>query len=301
MRETDPAFKGDVIMKTDHTEDFIRKAVTGLGILILASPLVAFPPAPAHTIKGAVRDQFGNPLTGEGATAILEAVSGATLTTPVQFGLQPGVNYRFEVPMDAGLTPDSYNRNALNPQAPFTLMVVIGATVYLPIEMMGNLESLGEPGGLTVINLTLGVDADGDGIPDAWEEVLIQSGVYGPSATIEDVGADDDSDGDGLSNFAEYIAGTYAFDPTDVFSLEIADVNEERYLLMFLAIRGRSYNIESSLLQDSNWETTEFTVDDGSSEPQALDSYAASSVEIVRVRIERKLGEDSRFFRLVVR
>ena len=188
-------------MKIDRVSGFFRKTAAGAVVFVLAGTLAAFPPDPHHTIKGAVRDQFGNPLTGEAANVILEPSSGATLSTPVRAGLQPGVNYRFEVPMDAGLAPGSYKRNALNPQAPFTLKVTIGNTIYLPLEMTGSLALLGEPGGLTVINLTLGVDSDGDGIPDAWEETLIQSGVDASLVTIVDVEPDGDADRDGLSNY----------------------------------------------------------------------------------------------------
>ena len=274
-----PAIKGCFIMKIDRVSGFFRKAAAGAVVFVLAGPLAAFPPAPHHTIKGVVRDQFGNPLTGEAANVILEPGSGIALSTPVQADLQPGVNYRFEVPIDAGLAPGSYKRNALNPQAPFTLKVTIGSTIYLPLEMTGSLASLGEPGGLTVINLTLGVDSDGDGIPDAWEETLIQSGVDASLASIVDVEPDGDADRDGLSNYTEYIAGTYAFDPNDVFALEILDADQVRYLLRFLAIRGRSYAIESSLSLDVGWEAAEFTLDDGSGNSLARADYYASSVE----------------------
>ena len=167
--------------------------------------------------------------------------------------------------------------------------------------MTGSLASLGEPGGLTVINLTLGVDSDGDGIPDAWEETLIQSGVDASLASIVDVEPDGDADRDGLSNYTEYVAGTYAFDPNDVFALEILDADQVRYLLRFLAIRGRSYAIESSLSLDAGWEAAEFTLDDGLASSLARVDYYASSVEIVTVRVARNEPENSRFFRLVAR
>jgi hypothetical protein len=39
--------------------------------------------------------------------------------------------------------------------------------------MKGDLSKLGEPGKRTHLDLTLGEDLDGDGIPDAWERALL--------------------------------------------------------------------------------------------------------------------------------
>jgi len=60
-------------------------------------------------------------------------------------------------------------------------------------------------------------DSDEDGMLDSWEM------AYFESTNAVNGGADDDWDGDGTSNYAEYIAGT---DPTDVDSLfEITDID----------------------------------------------------------------------------
>jgi len=55
------------------------------------------------------------------------------------------------------------------------------------------------------------LDDDGDGMPDDWEQQIIDAasgGIY----TIDDVLPNDDFDGDGFSNITEYEKGT---DPTD--------------------------------------------------------------------------------------
>lgn len=64
--------------------------------------------------------------------------------------------------------------------------------------------------------------------------------------TIADIRPEDDADKDGASNLTEYLAGTYAFDPKEGFSLAIGPVEAGRAALDFTAIRGRSYTIHAS-------------------------------------------------------
>jgi hypothetical protein len=108
--------------------------------------------------------------------------------------IQPGENYRLIVPMDSLSAIDPYKPTALHPLVGFRLKVRIGETVYVPIEMAGNLSTLGQPAGETLANLTLGVDSDGDGIPDAWENLLIQ--MLGGGLTLASITPDGDNDGD---------------------------------------------------------------------------------------------------------
>src|SRR6185369_12599050 len=111
---------------------------------------------------------------------------------------------------------------------------------YLPLEMVLGLRLLGEPAASTRIDLTLGVDTDGDGLPDAWE---LANGLNPNDPTD----ADRDLDGDGISNRTEYLAGTYAFDPADGFRLTLTGVTAGASDMEFLAIRGRTYTVEASL------------------------------------------------------
>jgi hypothetical protein len=186
----------------------VLKAVPLLAVLAVSSAL-AFPPAPHHLIKGMVRDQMGYPIEVEG-TVIMKTISGVVIQAPLNPELFVDASYRLEVPMDAGVTSDRYMPTALSPLVPFTMEIRIGSQTYLPFEMSGDFASLGEAGGTTVIDLTLGVDSDGDGIPDLWEEALIaKTRLY---ETLEDVDPNGDLDGDGLTNYEEYLAHTYAYD-----------------------------------------------------------------------------------------
>jgi hypothetical protein len=270
-----------------------------LGVLILAlgvSSVSAYPPAPHHTLYGMVRNQWGDPINIYPSDVFLETPSGTTLRSSLVDGLEPGVNYRLQVPMDSGTAPDLYQPTALRPFFQYRLKVIIGQTVYLPIEMVGDFSQIGQPSESTRIDLTLGVDSDGDGLPDAWEEALIA--VLGGS--LADINPNDDSDGDGINNMDEYLAGTYAFDPTDGFRLTLAGVNAGASALEFLAIRGRTYSIQASS-NFTQWAPVSFRVVTGGTPGTLQANYQAVDVRLLRVEVPIQPGaETNRYFKAVV-
>lgn len=276
---------------------FSKVAASLLGLLLAGSTL-AYPPAPHHTLYGVVRNQFGDPINISSGDVYLETPSGIQLRSSSASILEPGVNYLLEVPMDSGTAADPapYMPTALKPFFQYKLKVQIGQVTYLPIEMVGNFSQIGQPSLKTRIDLTLGVDSDGDGLPDAWEQALID--IYG--GTLGSIGPNDDTDGDGISNINEYIAGTYAFDPTDGFKLSILSANNGHSQLEFLGIRGRTYTIQESPTMQQ-WRTVNFRfVTDGV--PGTLqNNYRATDVRLLRVEVPFPTGAPTnRFFRAVV-
>lgn len=272
--------------------------VVALGDLL--QPAVrAFPPAPHHTLYGMVRDEWGNPLDVKGAEVVFETLSGTRLRTQISSGIQPGINYVLKIPMDSGLTADAYQPTAMRPTVAFRVKVVVGKTEYLPIELKGNLSQLGGPGKKTLLNLTLGEDSDGDGLPDAWERALIAQ--MGGGKTLADIRPGDDADGDGLSNLQEYLAGTYAFDPKDGFTLKVAGIQNESPILEFLTITGRNYRVQRSA-DLKGWEDTSFHLLVGSSTGAEISEYTATDVKMLRVLGPSGSGSSEKtFFRLIVR
>jgi hypothetical protein len=251
-----------------------------LGSCLLPAPALAYPPAPHHIIYGSVRNEMGDPIVVTNAEVILETMTGVQLKTQVIPNLAPGINYRLLVPMDAGLTADAYRPTALRPTVPFRLKVLIGQVTYIPIQMSGSYTNLGQPAQSTRLDLTLGEDSDGDGLPDAWERMLIAA--LGGGLSLKDIRPEDDADGDGLSNLQEYLAGTYAFDPSDGFELSIAGFNGSHALLDFMAIRGHTYTLLASAdLQ--TWIPIPFHIPEDASTAPGHDCYQATDVRILRV------------------
>src|SRR5436853_7506568 len=89
---------------------------------------LAYPPAPYHLIYGLVRDEYGTPFSGSEAQIILQTTNGVQLAGTVVPGLIVGVNYQIEIPMDSGLTADTYSPTALKSATPFRIYVVTAAT-----------------------------------------------------------------------------------------------------------------------------------------------------------------------------
>lgn len=275
----------------------MKKFALFISLVLLAPESIhAFPPAPYHLFYGVVRDELGNPINAETGLVILESGSGVQVSSPIALGIEPGISYRLPVPMDAGVTSDAYRPTALRPLLPFKMRVRIGNAVFLPIEMAGDFSSLGDAGGRTRIDLTLGEDSDGDGLPDAWERALLAQ----LGGDLSDVNGADDTDGDGLSNLDEYISGSYAFDKENGFLLTAVPSPDGPPLLEFLAIKGRTYTLHGSANLD-DWVQVPFQLADDPVGTGNRQNYQANDIRTVQVRaLPPADNPDLRMFKLMV-
>jgi len=80
------------------------------------------------------------------------------------------------------------------------------------------------------------IDADGDGLPDSWEN---QYGFdsHNPADAAED------ADQDGKTNLEEYLSGTDPRDAQSFLKIEGATLEEGRVAIEFLAMAGKSYSV----------------------------------------------------------
>jgi Bacterial TSP3 repeat len=209
----------------------------------------AFPPAPFHTLFGMVRDDNGQALRADGGEIVFYRNGSEFLRTPITETARFDQNYQIRLRMDMlRLGTQSYSGLANSTGASFTLGVVLNSIVYFPIEMSSS-RTLGSPGERVRLDLTLGVDTDGDGIPDAWEQSQLYAGGVMPGDHGWDlslINRDGDFDGDGVSNWQEYIAGTFAADPTDYLALSITEALPHHVRLRFFGIFNKVYSLESS-------------------------------------------------------
>ena len=125
-----------------------------------------------------------------------------------------------------------------------------------------------------------GEDSDGDGIPDEWEE----ANGLNPILTTD---AAEDSDNDGLSNLAEYYAGTDPQDAASVFHLSARRLANGKIELSFDATRdGQIVELQSTpALGQAGWE--------------AVMEWATENAGLQQVEIDVS-DSDAQFFRLLL-
>lgn len=251
-------------------------------LFALASSSSGFPPAPYYTLYGTVRDQVGQSITEEGAVLILLKAGEEVGRTPIGPG-QVDQNYELRVRIDQNRSGTTfYTPKAVASQGAFSVVVQMGGALFYPIEVTGTLTA-GNGGERIRLDLNLGGDADLDGLPDVWEEWQLYQAGYFPDANgnwpIHLITRDGDFDGDGFTNWQEYVAGTFAGDATDRFDLEIKERLTTSARLEFYGITGKTYTLERTT-DAVTWTDVAFSV--GGPGEGAM-AYTATNVGILTI------------------
>ena len=257
----------------------------------------AFPPAPAAIIYGMVKDQYGTPLVDAGDQVILRTPAGVQVVGTIQPGLAIGVNYALNVPMDAGTLGQLYTPNAQLAGNQYKLYVSVGISTNLPVEMTGAYSVLGIPASQTRQDLTLGADANGDGIPDQWESNFLAS--IGLNIALASINPNKDYTGDGRTLKQEYLLGDYPYNPGYNFQVSIVSQSAGSAVLAFKTMTGRTYTVSgSSDLQ--NWTPLLFTVP-ATGSGAVLTSYYASTIQPLQIQTVPSTNAPAvQFFRLAL-
>jgi hypothetical protein len=123
------------------------------------------------------------------------------------------------------------------PPGPYTLQFSDVAFYQTPPDQAGTLTNGGR---LALSGVYDFIDANRNGISDAWEKYYFGSA---PASRTQFT----DSDGDGMSDYAEFIAGTNPTNPASKLIFLSATLQPNKHLqLEWAAIPGRLYQVESS-------------------------------------------------------
>lgn len=273
-------------------------------VLIMSSPpLRAFPPEPYSTVYGDVRDQFGLLLPSDGAAVVVYKDGKELMRQGLVSSEGTDYNYQLRLRIDMlRSSSTSYSSVALATGMAYTMAVSIGSQLYYPIEM-ATPPLVGSPSVRSRLNLTLGVDSDGDGLPDAWEEAQLYHGgqLAGEGGwDLSLIDQNGDFDNDGVNNRMEYIAGTYATDSVSVLSLSIKEKLATSARLEFYAIYGKRYTLESSTDLET-WRAEPFILSDpaAANAPAAQSSLTSTVTGVMSIYAAD--AAHSTYYRLIVR
>lgn len=281
----------------------MKATATSILLLLLpgVSPVQAFPPAPYYTLYGTVRDQVGQTITAEGAVVVLLKGGVEVGRTPITSNLQLDQNYELQIHIDQNRSGTTlYNAKAVAALGLFSLVVEMNGALFYPIEVAGNLTA-GRGGERVRLDLTLGEDLDGDGLPDVWEQWQLYQAGYYPDENgnwpINLINKNGDLDGDGVSNWLEYLAGTFAGDATEKLELKIKEKLPTSVRFEFYAITGKAYTIERSL-DLVTWVRVPFSV--GTFAAGAV-AYTATNAGVLPAFTTPLAGSAREYYRLTVR
>lgn len=274
-------------------------AISTACLLAFWGSAYAFPPAPPTTIHGMVRGEFGYALDDGSADLVLLADGVEIVRAPIKDTGFLYENCRFTLPVDLNPLQGVYRNDAVSGDldAEYVIVVERNGRRIPVVEVNTAVDTfMPKAAGLVRVEFILGNDADGDGLPDAWERFQVGSGDYDGEDPLTALSREGDFDGDGLSDWNEYLAGTFAVLFEDSLSFRIVNVSDDgRTSFEFFGVNGKTYTLEASD-DASTWERVPFEMDTEAASQRS--SFKAETTEMNRLHLTHELPIPRKFYRL---
>jgi hypothetical protein len=140
--------------------------------------------------------------------------------------------------------------------------------------------------GATPINgdwFLLEADSDFDGIPDAW---MIAHFGHPTGQAADNSRAGDDADGDGMTNFQEYLAGTDPQNSASALRITAVSRSGSSIVVSFSAVAGKPYRLEyKNAITDSTWLMVSDLTPNSTGIAQITDSSVTGITRFYLVRL----------------
>lgn len=229
-------------------------ALASAAAIFLAAAIALAIPRPMVIYYGQACDAYGQVYRDNAEIFLMEGTNEVA-RFPIDGPLAPGVNFVLYAPYDGAYDDlENYVPNAINGGDRLDIWVSDLDGERKVTECV--VPVVEEAGSIIRLRVMAGEDNDGDGMLDAWE----RANGLNPNDPSD---ADTDLDGDGASNIHEFLAGTLANNPYDVFAATLGlDSANDVYAISFPTAYGKVYRIETAPLRvESNafpWTEAEF-------------------------------------------
>lgn len=162
-------------------------------------------------------------------------------------------------------------------------------------------SKIGSPGAVQRLDVVLATDSDGDGVSDEYvESITYWMALNGIEETYD---PNKDYDGDGRTNYEEYLAGTNPCDADDSFTIRQMASSEgiDNYIALRIPVaQGRAYYVKSTgdLADGASWKAINFS-EDSAAEPTSEYLMTGSTEMGYRTIFVKKNGTQ-RFYKVFV-
>lgn len=236
--------------------------------------------------------QVSNPVATTISSARLVVLSNTVITVAPPLNISVVTSSFFTVSIQAAGNPLPFGYEWRRGSLPVSSNEVFSRSSFVTLQaptnltssqsyrvVVRNLANAGNSANFQFFVSTL-VDEDGDGIPDNWESAHGLSPVDGG-----DGGAD--ADGDGSSNYQEYLAGT---NPTNALSRLTASVSAGmgEASVSFNALSNRTYSIEYQEVLGSAWQRLAEVLAKGSNRVEAVTDDSGATNRFYRIVTPRQ-------------
>ena len=271
--------------------------VCAAALAVLPSAAVNFPVG-THLVKGTLKDWQNKVLTSSAAVTVQAVSTNGTViaSTKVADPTVDGYNFLLEIPLSSKATDfTAAVSNTLN----CVLVQESGLSLAVDPLVVGEANTVSEVRLAFVNTSSYTKDGTTVNVPqeyiDAiapWMEAFGHEGDYDPFA---------DYDGDGVSNYEEYRAGTNPFDDTDKLAITgYAAPQSAPHAISFEYVGGHVYGVATTRsLTNPQWATQKVKKTETDAErEQVMPSADEDDVGMATIYVVPAEGATSQFFRL---